>query len=137
MHDPPEEGTMRRTHRALVTLALGSLALVAAITTAVAEPVAPTENSEETKARKALYQSELEHNLQRRGPATAPVTDPTATALWEAEQRRVARVPDPFVPPLPQRRPRIPAWKLPAPTWTHSPPCCSAWSGDWSAVPRP
>jgi hypothetical protein len=99
MHDPPEEGTMRRTHRALVTLALGSLALVAAITTAVAEPVAPTENSEETKARKALYQSELEHNLQRRGPATAPVTDPTATALWEAEQRRVARVPDPFVPP--------------------------------------
>jgi hypothetical protein len=27
------------------------------------------------------------------------MTDPTATALWEAEQRRVARVPDPFVPP--------------------------------------
>ena len=66
--------------------------------TAVAEPVAPTENTEETTSRKALYQSELEHNLQRRGLATAPVTDPTATALSEAQQRRVARVPDPFVP---------------------------------------
>jgi hypothetical protein len=117
---------MRRTHRALVTLALGGLALAAAITTAVAEPVAPTENSEETTQRKALYRSALEHNLQRRGPATALVTDPTATELSEAEQRRVARVPDPFVRPLPQRRPRIPAWKLPAATWTHSPPCCSA-----------
>jgi hypothetical protein len=36
---------MRRTHRALLTLALGGLVLVAAITTAVAEPVAPTEHS--------------------------------------------------------------------------------------------
>ena len=70
----------------------------APVPAAVAEPVAPTENSEETKARKALYQSELEHNLQRHGLATAPVTDPTATELSEAEQRRVARVPDPFVP---------------------------------------
>lgn len=92
---------MRRTHRALVMLALGCLALVATITTAVAEPVAPTGNSGQTAQRKALYESELEHNLQRRGLATASLTDPSATKLSEPEQRRIARVPDPFVPPAP------------------------------------
>ena len=90
---------MRRTHRALVMLALDGPALVATITTAVAEPVAPTGNSEQMAQRKALYESELEHNLQRRGLATAPVTDTSATELSEAEQPRIARVPDPFVPP--------------------------------------
>jgi hypothetical protein len=63
---------MRRTHRALVMLALGCLALVATITTAVAEPVAPTGNSGQTAQRKALYESELEHNLQRRGLRRLP-----------------------------------------------------------------
>jgi gas vesicle protein len=55
---------MRRTHRALATLALG-LALVGA-TTAVAAAAPPTGTQDQTDQRKALYQSELERNLQAR-----------------------------------------------------------------------
>lgn len=58
---------MRRTHRALATLALG-LALVGA-TTAVAAAAPPTGTQDQTDQRKALYQSELERNLQARNQA--------------------------------------------------------------------
>ncbi|HWD47200.1 MAG TPA: hypothetical protein VHM23_26380 [Actinomycetota bacterium] len=57
---------MRRTHRALATLALG-LALVGA--TAVATAAQPAGTQKQADQRKALYQSELEHNLQLRNQA--------------------------------------------------------------------
>jgi hypothetical protein len=55
---------MRRTHKALATLALG-LALVGA-TSAAAAATAPTGTQDQADQRKALYQSELERNLQQR-----------------------------------------------------------------------
>jgi len=58
---------MRRTHKALATLALG-LALVGATTTAAAA-AAPTGTADHADQRKALYQSELERNLQQRAQA--------------------------------------------------------------------
>jgi hypothetical protein len=60
---------MRRTHQALITLALG-LALVGA-TTAVAVAMPPTRSQDphDQAARKAMYQSELERNLQLRTQA--------------------------------------------------------------------
>jgi hypothetical protein len=58
---------MRRTHKALATLALG-LALVGA-TTAAAAAAAPTGTADQADQRKALYQSELERNLQQRAQA--------------------------------------------------------------------
>jgi hypothetical protein len=63
---PTKEDTMRRTHRALAMLTLG-LALAAA-TTAAAGATPPTASQHRTDqlARRALYQSELDQNLQLR-----------------------------------------------------------------------
>ena len=60
---------MRRTRKALATLALG-LAL-ATVTTAAAAATPPTGTQDQADqvARKALYQSELERNLQQRTQA--------------------------------------------------------------------
>ena len=58
---------MRRTRKALATLALG-LALVGA-TTAAAAATLPTGTGDQADQRKALYQSELERNLQQRTQA--------------------------------------------------------------------
>ena len=58
---------MRRTHKALATLALG-LALATA-TTAAAAAAPPTGTQDQADQRKALYQSELERNLQQRTKA--------------------------------------------------------------------
>jgi hypothetical protein len=63
---------MRPTRKALATLALG-LAL-AGVTTAAAAADPPTATQDQADQRKALYQSELEHNL-----ATAPAADRAAT----------------------------------------------------------
>jgi hypothetical protein len=57
---------MRPTHKALATLALG-LALIGATTATAA--AAPTGNQDQAAQRKALYQSELERNLQQRTQA--------------------------------------------------------------------
>ena len=57
---------MNRTRTALSTLALG-LALAAATTTAWATP--SSEAGSQADQRRALYQSELAQNLQRRGEA--------------------------------------------------------------------
>jgi hypothetical protein len=75
-------------------LALGSLFLAA---TTVATAAQPSGNSEQIAQRKALYESQLESNLQRRSE-TAPVPDSTTIPLSGAEQRNIARVPDPYVP---------------------------------------
>ena len=57
---------MRRTGKALATLALG-LALATATTAAAAAPPSTgTEDPPNQAARKAMYQSELERNLQLR-----------------------------------------------------------------------
>lgn len=58
---------MRRTHKALATLALG-LSLIGA-TTAAAAADPPTGTQDQADQRKALYQSELERNLQVRTQA--------------------------------------------------------------------
>jgi hypothetical protein len=58
---------MRRIRKALATLALG-LALVGA-TTATAAATLPTATPDQSAQRKALYQSELERNLQQRTQA--------------------------------------------------------------------
>jgi hypothetical protein len=58
---------MRRTHKALATLALG-LALVGA-TIAAAAATPPTGTLDQADQRRALYQSELERNLQQRTQA--------------------------------------------------------------------
>ena len=59
---------MRRTHQALATLAL------VGATTAVAAAAQPAGTQDQAAQRKALYQSELEHNL-----AAAPAADVAAT----------------------------------------------------------
>jgi hypothetical protein len=56
---------MRRTSKALATLALG-LALGTATTAAVTSPIG---TQDQTDQRKALYQSELQRNLQQRTQA--------------------------------------------------------------------
>jgi hypothetical protein len=83
---------MHRIPRALAVLALGGLVLAA--TAAAAEQ---SGNADQLAARKALYESQLESNLQRR-VEPAPVTDSTTVQLSGAEQRNIARVPDPYVP---------------------------------------
>jgi hypothetical protein len=81
---------MHRTHKALATLALG-LALVAATTaTAAATP-------DQSAQRKALYQSELERNLQQRTQADNQVAvgqrlAAQRKALYQSElERNLAR----------------------------------------------
>jgi hypothetical protein len=56
---------MRRTHRALAMLTLG-LALVTATTAAAATPPTAPQHRTDQLARRALYQSELDQNLQLR-----------------------------------------------------------------------
>jgi hypothetical protein len=58
---------MSRTHKALATLALG-MALVGATTT-IAAAAQPVGTQDQADQRKALYQSELERNLQLRNQA--------------------------------------------------------------------
>jgi hypothetical protein len=69
-----KEDAMRRTHKALATLALG-LALVGA-TSAAAAATAPTGTQDQADQRKALYPSELERNLATAADRTA--TRPSA-----------------------------------------------------------
>ena len=57
---------MRRTRKALATLALG---LLVGATTAAAAADPPTATPDQADQRKALYQSELERNLQQRTQA--------------------------------------------------------------------
>jgi hypothetical protein len=82
---------MRRTHKALATLALG-LALVGT-TTAAAGATRPTGAHDQADQRKALYQSELERNLQQR--TQAAVEQKLAAqrkALYQSElERTLAR----------------------------------------------
>jgi hypothetical protein len=59
---------MRRTHKALAALALG-LALVGATTAAAAAATPPTGTQDQADQQKALYQSELDRNLQLRTQA--------------------------------------------------------------------
>ena len=61
-----KEDTMRRTTKALATLALG-LALATATPATWATP--PTGIQDQTDQRKALYQSQLQRNLQQRTQA--------------------------------------------------------------------
>jgi hypothetical protein len=92
---------MSRTYRALTTLALG-LALVAA-TAAVAVATPPTGSAEDVNgARKALYQSELAHNLSVRAGAATQTTLATEgvnaarKALYESElAHNLAATPQP------------------------------------------
>jgi hypothetical protein len=89
-----KEDAIRRTYKALATLALG-LALVGATTAAAA--AVPTGTQDLADQRKALYQSELERNLQQR---TQPGNEVAVgyglaaqrTALYQSElERTLAR----------------------------------------------
>jgi hypothetical protein len=60
---------MRRTHKALATLALGLALATATTAAAAAMPPTGTEDPPDQAARKALYQSELERSLQLRHQA--------------------------------------------------------------------
>jgi hypothetical protein len=87
---------MHRTRKALATLTLG-LALVGA-TTAVAAAAPPTGTQDLADQRKALYQSELERNLQLRNQAGSEVLaeDELAArkALYQSElERNLATAP--------------------------------------------
>jgi hypothetical protein len=73
------EHIMRRFCRALATLMLGLV--LAAATTAVAAAMPPTETPNphhQLAQRKALYQSELEHNLATARAASAVAAHPVA-----------------------------------------------------------
>jgi hypothetical protein len=87
---------MRRTHRTLATLALG-LALVGATTALAAAATPPTGTTDQADQRKALYQSELDRNLQLRNhPGNHPGNQVLAEhglaaqrkALYQSEQER-------------------------------------------------
>jgi hypothetical protein len=102
---------MSRTHRAVAVLALG-LGLVTATTAAWAIP--PTGTQDHTDQRKALYQSELERNLQLRTQAGNEVLAEHGLvaqrkALYQSELDRTlarhrARAPSPpNRPPRPTR----------------------------------
>jgi hypothetical protein len=65
MDDPQREDTMRRTHQALATLALGLTLIGATTAVAVATPPTGIKDQADQVARKALYQSELERTLAR------------------------------------------------------------------------
>ena len=82
---------MRRTHKALATLALG-LALATA-TTAAAAATPPTGTPDQADQRKALYQSELDRNLQLRNKADNEVAAAhrlaaARKALYQSELER-------------------------------------------------
>jgi len=81
---------MRQIHRALATLALG-LVLVGA-TTAVVAAAQPAGTQDQAHQRKALYQSELERNLQLRKQAGDKVSAEhgllaTRKALYQSASR--------------------------------------------------
>jgi hypothetical protein len=81
---------MRPTRKPLATLALG-LALATATTTAGATP--PSGTQDQTDQRRALYQSELEHNLQQRTRAgreavAQRMLAPQRRALYRSELER-------------------------------------------------
>jgi hypothetical protein len=84
---------MRRTHQALITLALG-LALIGATTAVAAAAAPPTGTQDQADQRKALYQSELERNLQRRTQAGVEVAvaqhglAAQRQALYQSERER-------------------------------------------------
>jgi hypothetical protein len=83
---------MRRTYRTLATLALG-LALVGATTAVAAAATPPTGTTDQADQRKALYQSELDRNLQRRNQAGNQVLAEHGLAaqrkaLYQSEQER-------------------------------------------------
>jgi hypothetical protein len=89
MDDPPREDAMRRTHKALATLALG-LALVAA-TTAAAAATPPTRTPDQATQQKALNQSELDTTQARhRALGALGVQEPAAQrqALSQSELGR-------------------------------------------------
>jgi hypothetical protein len=90
MDDPQREDVMRRTHRALATLALG-LALISATTAVAAAATSPTGTQDLTDQRKALYQSELDTTLARhRALGALGVPEPVAQrqAVSQSEQER-------------------------------------------------
>jgi hypothetical protein len=83
---------MSRTHKALITLALG-LALAGATTAVAAAATPPTGTHDQTDQRRALYQSELERNLQLRNQAGSQVLAEHGLAaqrkaLYQSEQER-------------------------------------------------
>jgi hypothetical protein len=87
MDDPPREDVMRRTHRALATLAL-ALAL-AAVSAAAAAATPPTGPRDQANQQKALSQSERERTLARhRALGTLGVQEPAAQreALSQSER---------------------------------------------------
>src|SRR4029450_7206543 len=90
MDDPQREDVMRRTHRALATLALG-LALISATTAVAAAATSPTGTQGQADQRKALYQSELDTTLARhRALGALGVPEPVAQrqAVSQSEQER-------------------------------------------------
>jgi hypothetical protein len=116
---------MGRPSRLLAALALG-LALAGTTTVAVAQPSPPT-TGDLSAQRKALYESELEANLQpNRSEQTAVAEDHydrllrsqeteearsarTDVAPTEAEQRQSARVREPYRPAEVPAAPAAPA----------------------------
>ena len=117
---------MRRTRKALATLALG-LAL-ATVTTAAAAATPPTgtqDQADQVAQRKALYQSELERNLQLRNQAGRQSLAERGLAaqrkaLYQSELERNLATAAPIArPPGPAHRPT----SHPAQAWTWSPPC--------------
>jgi hypothetical protein len=136
---------MRRTCKALATLALG-LALATATTAAGATP--PTGTHDQADQRRALYQSELQRNLQQRtqsgNQAVAQYGLAARKALYQSElERTLARhralgTLDPIAaPPAIADQPAAKTTR-PHPTqaWTCSPACWSAWSEGCSVVLR-
>ena len=81
---------MNRTQRALAALVLG-LALVGATTAVAAADPATGTQQQQTDQRKALYQSELERNLQLGNQAQASTEHGLAAqrkALYQSERER-------------------------------------------------
>jgi hypothetical protein len=78
---------MRRTHKALATLALG-LALIAATGAVAAAATPPTRTPDQANLRKALSQSQMERTLARhRALGALSVQEPAAerNALYQSE----------------------------------------------------
>jgi hypothetical protein len=99
MDDPQREDTMRRTHQALITLALG-LAVVGA-TTAVAAAAPPTATQDQADQRMALSQSERERTLARHralGALDTIATPPASAAQPAAKTTPAAPNPGVDVP---------------------------------------
>jgi len=94
---------MSRTHRALAMLALG-LALVggtSAVAAGATQPTGPQDRDDQLAQRKALYRSELDHNLQQRNQSGREVLAAHGLlaqrkALYQSElERNLATAPAP------------------------------------------